>query len=138
MNNSVVLLKTELRDILQKLLSYEESETFMADESEVLRIEKFIDTKQIFFDKIKEIEQKVDVAERLLIQKEPEEEAIDKECKDLIRKILDIEENNKKIFDNISKDLLNNVKNLKHRQKFSTGYYTAAFDFRGDRFDAKQ
>lgn len=136
MNQEMFVLKEELKKVLSELLNYLESESFIGDEREVSRIELFVDNKQVYYEKIEVIDTKM----KSLGFSKAEVKKIRKEYEVTLKRIVAIEEENKRIFDKLSQELLTNIKNLKKQQQFTSGYYTSLTSSSGlgGRFDTKQ
>lgn len=124
-------------ELLTDLLSFVKSKHFYGEESEVDDIVAFVGEKQVYIDKLNEIEKKIKAYPKSSGDYK-DVKAIVKKNNDLINSIAVIDKENISVMTYLRDVFKQNIKGSKIQQKYNVSYSNYAMDIRGSVFDSKQ
>lgn len=140
--NALLILTKEKKDTLKKILEYTQSKSFKAVEGEIENFQIFLNERSRFFNTIEIIDNKIknydikNVQSSNLVYKEVEK--ITSDIKSIVKEIIVLDKNNKKIMDELMKKIKENIKSSKVGQQVNKGYAYSNLSFSGSFFDSKQ
>lgn len=135
--SELCVLLNQKNKILQDFLNYISCQKFREDEEEIPKILAYVDTKQVYIDKLSDLEKKIKaLPEDNSDYKEVK--AIEKDNDSLIYSIIGLDKINIKTMNNLKEKLKLNMKGTKIQQKYTVSYSNYSMDIRGSMFDSKQ
>lgn len=140
--NSLLTLTKNKRDTLKEILNLTKNKKFKASEEEISNFQIFLNERKRFFNIIGSIENNIkcydvsNVKSDNLIYREVEK--INTEIKDMIKQIIILDKNNRKIMDEVMANIKDNLRISKVGQKVNKGYSYANLSYSGSFFDSKQ
>lgn len=135
MNELKSFLKQK-NDLLKELLRYIRRQNFEDSEEDFDEIITYVNEKQKYIDKLKEIEDKIKACTEDGSYKDVK---ADKEANDeIIRDIIRLDKAKAVIMESLKDKLKKNMTGAKIQQRYSVSYNNYAMEIRGSRFDSKQ
>ena len=139
MEDSLLELKKSKKNILLQILKYTEGREFKSNEEDAQRYIKYIANRQVYFDKMAKIDEKINSLEKSSDCVYNEEcEAIDREMKEIAQNIISYDKKNKESMDALMPLLQMKLRDSKMTSKIYSGYNTNPYESGGFRFDSKQ